>query len=448
MNLKNFSIRVNKKISSFNKTIKVDPDKSLSIRSFLIGSISQGISTVNNALESGDVQNAIIALKKLKVKITKIKKGKYKIFGNGLGSFAAKKNTQLDFGNSGTASRLILGAISTTPNLELKVTGDKSLNKRNMKKLLNILSQFGATFFPKSKVNFPLKIISSNFPIGLNYKAGVSAQLKSAVIFAGLNSYGKTIIVEQVASRNHTENLLKHNKENISIKGNKQKKITVQGRKALKPISINISGDPSSAAFFVALTILNKNSKIKIRNVGLNPTRTGFYEVLKKQRAKIKFINLKKENNEIRGDIVVESCKLKPMNTSSDIYSKTTDEYLLLFVLAALTKGTSTFTNISELQNKESSRAYEMKKILKQIGIKCELTKNVMKIYGKGLIDASEKKVNIESLHDHRVAMCGFIIAALTNAQTTIKGFDTVFSSFPSFLNIMKSLGAKYEIHK
>lgn len=448
MNLKNFSIRVNKKIPSFNKTIKVDPDKSLSIRSFLIGAISQGISTVNNALESGDVQNTIVVLKRLNVKITKIKKGKYKILGNGLGSFAAKKNTQLNFGNSGTASRLILGAISTTPNLELKVTGDKSLNKRNMKKLLDILSQFGATFLPKGKVNFPLKIISSNFPVGLNYKSGVSAQLKSAVIFAGLNSHGKTIVTEQVASRNHTENLLKHNKENISIKGNKQKKIIIQGRETLKPINLNISGDPSSAAFFVALTILNQNSKMKIRNVGLNPSRIGFYEVLKKQKAKIKFINLKKENNEIRGDIVVKSCKLKPMNTSSDIYSKTTDEYLLLFVLAALTKGTSTFTNISELQNKESSRAYEMKKILKQIGIKCKLTKDVMKIYGKGLIDASNKKVNIESLHDHRVAMCGFIIATLTNAQTTIKGFETVFSSFPSFLNIMKSLGAKYEIQK
>ena len=337
MNLKNFSIRVDKKIPSFNKTIKVDPDKSLSIRSFLIGSISQGISTVNNALESGDVQNTIVVLKRLNVKITKIKKGKYKILGNGLGSFAAKKNTQLNFGNSGTASRLILGAISTTPNLELKVTGDKSLNKRNMKKLLDILSQFGATFLPKGKVNFPLKIISSNFPVGLNYKSGVSAQLKSAVIFAGLNSHGKTIVTEQVASRNHTENLLKHNKKNISIKGNKQKKITIQGRETLKPINVNISGDPSSAAFFVALTILNQNSKMKIRNVGLNPSRIGFYEVLKKQKAKIKFINLKKENNEIRGDIVVKSCKLKPMNTSSDIYSKTTDEYLLLFVLAALT---------------------------------------------------------------------------------------------------------------
>ena len=134
------------------------------------------------------------------------------------------------------------------------------------------------------------------------------------------------------------------------------------------------------------------------------------------------------------------------MTTSSDFYSKTTDEYLLLFILAALTKGTSVFKNVSELQNKESSRAFEMKKILNQIGVKCNLTKNVMKIYGKGFIDASDKKISIESLHDHRIAMCAFILATLTNAQTTIKGFETVFSSFPSFLKIMKNLGSDYEI--
>ena len=216
----------------------------------------------------------------------------------------------------------------------------------------------------------------------------------------------------------------------------------------MRPLNIDVGGDPSSAAFFVALTLLNQNSYIKIQNVGLNPTRIGFYEILKKHNAKIKFINLKKQNNEIRGDILAESSQLKSITTSSDQYSKTTDEFLILFVIAALTKGISTFNNISELQNKESSRAYEMKKILKQIGVKSKLTSNVMKIYGKGLIDAKDKKVLIPSLHDHRVAMCGVILAALTNANTTIKGFQTVFSSFPSFLKLFKLLGGKFEIQK
>ena len=166
-------------------------------------------------------------------------------------------------------------------------------------------------------------------------------------------------------------------------------------------------------------------SSLKIKNVGLNSTRIGFFHILKKQKANIKFLNLKKENNEVRGDIVIESCKLKPMKTPANVYSQTTDEYLILFVLAALTKGVSTFKGISDLANKESSRAYEMKKILMQIGVKCKLSKNEMKIYGKGFIDASNKKIFVENLGDHRVAMCAFILSIITNAKTTIKNFET-----------------------
>ena len=216
----------------------------------------------------------------------------------------------------------------------------------------------------------------------------------------------------------------------------------------MNPININIGGDPSSAAFFTALTLMNPNSSLKIKNVGLNPTRTGFYDILKKQNINLKFINLKKENNEIRGDIIVKSSKLKPIKTENAIYPRTTDEYLILFVIAALTKGVSTFKGISDLANKESSRAYEMKKILKQIGVRCKLSKNEMKIFGKGMIDASDKKITVENLGDHRIAMCSFILAILTNANTTIKNFETVFTSSPSFLKIMKFLGAKFEIQK
>ncbi len=448
MVLKNFNVKITKKILPFKKTIKVDSDKSLSIRSVIIGSISQGVSLVRNILESDDVRDTISACRKLGVKISKIKKGSYKIFGNGLGSYSIKKNAKLYFGNSGTASRLLLGVLSTNPNIEVNISGDKSLNKRSMKNLISILSNFGASFFPKKKINFPLKLVSSNMPVGIDYDSGVSAQLKSAVIFAGLNSYGRTVINEAISSRDHTENLLIKNTQVINVIKKKKKIITVIGKKFLRPLSIDVGGDPSSAAFFVALTLLNQNSYIKIQNVGLNPTRTGFYEILKKHNAKIKFINLKKENNEIRGDILAESSQLKSITTSSNQYSKTTDEFLILFVVAALTKGISTFNNISELQNKESSRAYEMKKILKQIGVKSKLTSNVMKIYGKGLIDAKDKKILIPSLHDHRVAMCGVILAALTNTNTTIKGFETVFSSFPSFLKLFKLLGGKYEIKK
>jgi len=448
MNSKKFNVFLNSKIGSFNKTIQVDADKSLSIRSFLIGSISEKISTTKNILESEDVKSTINACKKLGVKIKKIKTGKYKIFGKGLGCFYAKKNTSLNVGNSGTLARLLIGILSTTPDINIKVTGDSSLNKRNMKELINLMSKFGASFLPKKKYFLPFKIISSGMPVGIDYKAGESAQLKSAVMFAGLNSYGITTIEEKIKSRDHTENLLIKNTQSIKIKKGSKKIIKIFGKKNLNPLDINVGGDPSSAAFFTALTLLNKDSFIKIKNVGLNPSRTGFYKILKKQKAKLRFINIKKRNNEITGDIVVKSCKLKPIKTKADMYPSTTDEYLLLFLIAAFQNGVSVFEGISGLANKESSRAFEMKKILNQIGIKCVLKKDQMKIYGQKMIDASRKKIKVSNLQDHRIAMCAFILAILTKAKTKIKNFETVYTSSPSFLKIMKNLGAKFEIQK
>ena len=448
MSSNSFNLLLKSKIPKFKKTIEVDADKSLSIRSFIIGSISQGVSTIFNVLESDDVKFTISACRKLGIKILKIKHGNYKIFGKGLGSFTLKKNSELNFSNSGTASRLLLGALSTTPDIHVKIRGDHSLNRRSMKKLIDLLTKFGATFLPKGKDKFPLKMISSKMPVGIKYKAGISAQLKSAAMLAGLNCYGNTKIEEQIRSRNHTENLLIKNKQAIKIQKKNKRLITIFGKKFLKPLNFKVGGDPSSAAFYTALTLLNENSYLKIKNVGLNSTRTGFFKILKKQKANIKFLNLKKENNELYGDIVVKSCKLTPIQAPANIYSQTTDEYLILFVLAALTKGISTFRGIADLENKESSRAQEMKKILSQIGVKCQLTKNEMKIYGKGIIDASSKKIIVGNLGDHRVAMCAFILSILTNAKAKIKNFETVYTSSPSFLKIMKSLGAQFEIEK
>ena len=444
MSTKRLSLLINKKISSFNKIINVDSDKSISIRSFLIGSISQNISSVSNVLESDDVLSTIKCLKKLGVKIKRNSPKNYQIYGKGLGSLYAKKNTELNFGNSGTLARLLVGILSTTPNVEVKIKGDKSLNNRSMKKLIDLMSEFGAFFIPKNRFKFPLKLISSEIPIGVKYKAGVSAQLKSAVILAGLNSFGTTEIIEKDKSRDHTENMLIQNSKVIKIFNGLKKLIKINGKRNLSPIKINVPGDPSSAAFFTALTLINKNSKLKIKNVGLNPTRIGFYKILKKHGAKIRFTNIKKENNELRGDIFVESSKLKPLTANKSFYVNSTDEYPILFVIAALTDGTSVFSGIKDLANKESNRILEMQKIFKQIGIKSISTKDGIKIFGKGVIDAKNKKINVPNLGDHRICMSSFILSVLTGVKTKIIGFETVFTSSPSFLKIIKNLGAKY----
>ena len=414
----------------------------------MIGSISQNISSNKNVLESEDVFSTINCLKKLGVKIIKRSKGNYLVYGKGLGSLNARAITELNFGNSGTAARTLVGILSTTPNIKVKIKGDRSLNKRSMKALIELMSEFGATFLPKNKYHFPLTLVSTDMPVGIQYKAGVSAQLKSAVIFAGLNSYGNTQIIEKNKSRDHTENILSRNNQAIKIKNGKEKIISVFGKKYLNSVNINVPGDPSSAAFFTALTLLNKKSSLQIKNVGLNPTRIGFYILLKKMGANIKFKNFKKENNELIGDIIIKSSKIKPIKAGKDYYVNSTDEYPILFVIAGLTKGISVFKGIGELANKESNRIKEMQKILKQVGIKSVSKKNELKIFGKGMIDTKHKIVRVPNLGDHRICMSSFILAILTGSKTEIKNFETVFTSSPSFLKIMKTLGAKFEIQK
>ena len=448
---KSFSLVISKQIKDYRKNIQADSDKSISIRSFLIGAISHNISRLENVLESEDVFSTIKCLKKLGVKISKIGPKKYLVYGKGLGSFHIKKNSILDLGNSGTLARLLLGILSTTPNIQTKITGDRSLNKRSMSKLVKLMNEFGAEFYPKNKSNLPLTIISSEMPVGIQYKSGISAQLKSAVILAGLNSYGTTTITEEKESRNHTENiLLKSSPKIIEFKKNKkkQKVIKIFGKGFLDPLKLSVPGDPSSAAFFTALTLLKKNSYLKIKGVGLNPKRIGFYKLLKKHGAKIKFKNIKKNNNEIIGDVHVASSRLKSIRANSIYYTSSTDEYPVMFVIAALTPGVSLFKGIKDLANKESNRIEEMKKILKQAGIRCRSNVDQMKIFGVNKIKNKNKVINVPNLSDHRICMSAAVLGLITGIKTKIKNFETVKTSSPSFLNLIKLLGGKFEIKK
>jgi len=446
---KSFSLHVSQKIKPFQKTIQVDSDKSISIRSFLIGAVSHNISEAKNVLESEDVMSCINCLKKLGVKIIKKKPKHYLIYGKGLGSFYAKKNAVLDCGNSGTTARLLVGLLSTNPDIHVKIKGDHSLNKRSMKKLIDLMSEFGTTFLPENKTTFPLTLISSPIPIGIEYKAGVSAQLKSAVMLAGLNANGVTNVIEEKKSRNHTENMLLQNKKLIKIKKNKkgQNHIKIYGKEFLDPIKVNVGGDPSSAAFFTALALLTPKANLKIQHVGLNPRRIGSYELLKKHGAKINFKNLKKINNELIGDIEVKHSKLRALKAGPEYYVSATDEYPILFVIAGLTKGTSIFKGIEDLANKESNRIEEMKKVLMQTGIKCKSTKNEMKVFGGSNINYNSS-IKVPSLGDHRICMSTTILSLVTGIKSQIKNFETVGTSAPSFLKIVKSLGGKFEVKK
>ena len=289
-----YSVLLEKKIKEFNKIINVDSDKSISIRSFLISSISNDVSKIRNVLDSEDVNSCINCLKKLGVKIKKIRNKDYLVYGKGLGSLSAKRNTVLNCGNSGTLARLLVGILSTTPNIHVKIKGDRSLNNRSMLKLIKTMNEFGAEFFPKNKICFPLNLISSAMPVAIDHVAGSSAQIKSAVILAGLNSFGNTKIIEKQKTRDHTENILLHSSKSIEVK-KKQNLIKVLGKKNLDKINIQIPSDPSSAAFFAAMCLLNKRSKLKIKKVCLNPRRMGFYNLLKMHGAKIKTLNVKKK---------------------------------------------------------------------------------------------------------------------------------------------------------
>ena len=440
---KSFTISFAKKIKSFAKTIRPDPDKSISIRSFILACISEDISQAKNVLESEDVKSTIKCLRNLNYKILKVAKGEYKIFGKGIGSAFSKKNLELNFQNSGTAARLITGLLSTNSGIQVKLNGDSSLKKRNMGKLISLLSKFGANFYPKEKKTFPLTLVASEMPIGINFISETSAQLKSACILAALNSFGVTNIYEKIESRNHTENMIKNNKKVFKIiKGNRLK---IFGKKSLKNFKIQIPNDPSSAAFFTALTLLNDKSKLTIKSVGLNPRRIGFYKVLKKSGARIYFKNKKMINGETIGDLLVKSSRLKPIKTSTKDFSTMVDEFPILFVIAALTAGNSVFKGLEDLKNKESDRVNEMKKIIRVLNIPFIFKKGVVTIKGLKKKDYVNRIIKVPNLKDHRICMSASILALISGAQTKIKNFETVNTSSPSFLKIIKQLGGKFE---
>jgi 3-phosphoshikimate 1-carboxyvinyltransferase len=439
--MSNFII-VKKRIKNFKKRIIVNGDKSISIRWVLFASLANGVSQAQNLLMSEDVLAAIKAINKLGIK-TIFKKNLCKIYGKNIDGYRFRKNITINAQNSGTLGRLILGLLINSP-YPIKLIGDKSLSKRDFKRISDPLSKFGSKFKLRNKKNLPLTLYGSNNLKPIKYLENKgSAQCKSSVIFGAMRTNGTTYIKAK-KSRNHSELLCKYLNLPIKIKSTKNYDlIEVKKVKKIKTLNYKIPSDISSSSFFIVLTALSKNSKILIKNVNINPSRTGIITILKKMGVKIVLKNKKIYKGEKISDIQVQSSKsLRSINCPAKLNSSAIDEFLIIFLVAARAKGVSYFKNLEELNKKESPRLKWGSKILRKIGIKTITTKNSIKIFGNPNIKVNKKILIQDNLKDHRVFMTS-VIAALTfegNSIWHIHNKDSIRTSFPNFLDIINDL--------
>ena len=437
------TLLIKKKITSFSKQIQVSGDKSLSIRWVLLASQAIGKSKAYNLLMSEDVVAALEAIKKLGIKVL-VHKNHCEIFGNGINGFKYKNGLVIDAKNSGTLGRLILGLLIKSPK-KIKIIGDKSLSKRDFSRVTLPLEKFGAKFYYKTKNKLPLSILGAQSSKGINFIENKgSAQCKSSVMLAALNSSGTTFIKAK-KSRNHSELLFKYLKIPIKIKKTKKYDfIKIKQPKKINAFNYQIPGDISSSAFFMVLTILTNNSKLLIKNVNINPSRIGVITILKKMGAKISLKNKRNYRGEKISDILTQSSKnLKSINCPSELNSSAIDEFLIIFLAAAKAKGISYFKDISELNQKESPRLNWGSKILNMMGVKTELTKNSIKIYGQPNLEITKPIIIKNYLKDHRIFMMSTIAALTCGGEWKIHDKNSINTSFPSFLKIVKNISNK-----
>ena len=437
------SLKINEIIKPFNKKLEIEGDKSLSIRWALLASQALGKSKAYNLLKSEDVINTLNCLKKLGIKV-KFSKNYCEIFGRGINGFDYKKKKILNAGNSGTLARLILGLLVHSKNI-ITIKGDKSLSKRDFLRVTEPLKKFGAKF----KTNLgklPITIYGTKNPKPIRYNEKIgSAQCKSSVMLAALNTSGETIIRAK-KSRNHTELLFKYLKIPIKVKEREKiDLISIKGGKKIKTLNYNIPSDISSASFFLVLTVLSNKSKLILKNININSTRIGILKILKMMGVKIRIMNKKVYKGENIADIMVKSQKnLNSINCPANLNSASIDEFLLIFLLAAKANGVSNFKKLSELNKKESPRLIWGAKILKKIGIKTILTNENIKIYGNPNFKINKKIIIKNFLKDHRVFMSSVIAALTFGGDWRIFDKNSIDTSFPKFLDKIRKLGAKF----
>jgi len=417
--------------------INIPSDKSISHRSIIIPSISMGISEVNNLLMSDDVIHTLNAFKTLGVKIETLN-NKIIIYGKGLNSLR-KPDKSIYLGNSGTSARLLTGLLASQ-TFETVLEGDHSLSSRPMARIMDPLKLMGAEFENISGT-LPLKIIGKKLNKSTIEIEIPSAQIKSGLILAALNIEGFSHIIEKNITRDHTENMLKSFGADINIeKNNNQTSIYIKGKQELKSNNINVPSDLSSSAFFIIAALINKGSKINLKNININPTRDGILKALKKMHGNISIKNKRSVSGEIVADLEVEYSNLIGCELDAEFAKFMIDEYPILSIAAAFAKGKSVFKGLKELRVKESDRLELIRLNLVNCGCDCEVINDDL------IIKPSESyipKINkIRTDFDHRIAM-SFGIMGSKIGNLIIEDAESINTSFPNFIEKFNNAGGK-----
>jgi len=408
--------------------IKVPGDKSISHRSLIFGAISEGKTEITNLLESDDCFSTLSCLENTGIKIEKGEN--FIVYGN---TFKEPEDI-LNCGNSGTTIRLISGVLATKNFLSI-LTGDNSLRNRPMKRIIEPLEKMGCFIIGRENNCFPPLVIKGGKLNGIEYKMPVpSAQVKSCIILASIFSEGETIIEEPYLTRNHTEKMLEYFGGKIL---KKEKKIFIPGKQKLYGKKVFVPGDFSSASYFIAIGLLVENSKIRIKNVGLNPTRTHFLNIIKKMGGKIEIIEKKKICNEEVGTIEIEyKGRLNGIEIKEEEVPLIIDEIPLIGVISSVSKGKTIVSGAKELRYKESDRIKAIVSELKKMGSEIYEKEDGFEIYGVEKLKGN--KVN--SWNDHRIAMCLTIAGLIADGETKIENTDCIKISFPQFYNLLSSI--------
>ncbi|MGB9976851.1 3-phosphoshikimate 1-carboxyvinyltransferase [Thermovenabulum sp.] len=413
-------------------TITPPPDKSISHRGVILGAISEGSTRIERFLPADDCKRTVDCFRKMGVDIKFVDETTLIIKGAGLKELK-KPETILDAGNSGTTMRLLSGILAGQ-DFEVIITGDESLKKRPMERVALPLRLMGAKVECTVDGKFaPLKIRGGRLK-GISYEMPVaSAQVKSAVLLAGLYADGETTVVEKHKTRDHTERMLSYFGGNVTVKGNQ---VTVAPVEKLTGSDVVVPGDISSAAFFMVAAAINEGSKLLIKDVGVNPTRTGIIDVLLNMGCSLKVLNERELNGEKIADILIEGGGLKGTRVEGDIIPRLIDEIPVIAVAACFAEGETVIKNASELRVKESDRIKAMVQNLRRFGAKIEELEDGMVIEGSKNLKPAE----VESFKDHRIAMAMAVTAISVKGISKIKDAYCVAISFPGFFDILNNV--------